>query len=51
MCLKEMSSIKWIQLLVILATCCAEEGEWSEDAEDLSKISKIYSLFDKAIFG
>ncbi|CAH2045584.1 unnamed protein product, partial [Iphiclides podalirius] len=30
-----MSSLKWIQLLVILATCCAEEGEWSEDAEDL----------------
>ncbi|KPJ18124.1 Nephrin [Papilio machaon] len=30
-----MSLIKWIQLVFVLATCCAEEGEWSEDAEDL----------------
>ncbi|XP_068619113.1 kin of IRRE-like protein 2 isoform X2 [Battus philenor] len=30
-----MSLLKWAQLLFILATCCAEEGEWSEDAEDL----------------
>ncbi|KAJ0173701.1 hypothetical protein K1T71_010850 [Dendrolimus kikuchii] len=30
-----MCSVKWMQLLVMLAACWAQEGEWSEDAEDL----------------
>ncbi|XP_045776193.1 hemicentin-1-like [Maniola jurtina] len=30
-----MCSVKWIRLLVMLAACWAQEGEWSEDAEDL----------------
>ncbi|XP_028038629.1 neural cell adhesion molecule 1-like [Bombyx mandarina] len=31
----KMWSVKWIRLLVMLAACWAQEGEWSEDAEDL----------------
>ncbi|XP_013192090.2 hemicentin-1 [Amyelois transitella] len=27
--------VKWIRLIVMLAACWAQEGEWSEDAEDL----------------
>ncbi|XP_041969072.1 nephrin-like [Aricia agestis] len=27
--------VKWATVLVMLAACCAQEGEWSEDAEDL----------------
>ncbi|OWR54783.1 turtle protein A, partial [Danaus plexippus plexippus] len=30
-----MCSMKWLRLLVMLAVCCAQEGEWNEDAEDL----------------
>ncbi|XP_049877452.1 hemicentin-1-like [Pectinophora gossypiella] len=30
-----MWTVKWIRLLVMLAACGAQEGEWSEDAEDL----------------
>ncbi|XP_063627872.1 neural cell adhesion molecule 1-like isoform X1 [Cydia splendana] len=30
-----MCSVKWLRLLVMLAACWAQEGEWSEDAEDL----------------
>lgn len=32
-----MCSVKWIMVLVMLAACWAQEGEWSEDAEDLGK--------------
>ncbi|XP_073950535.1 kin of IRRE-like protein 2 isoform X2 [Choristoneura fumiferana] len=30
-----MCSVKWLRLMVMLAACWAQEGEWSEDAEDL----------------
>ncbi|PZC75507.1 hypothetical protein B5X24_HaOG206048 [Helicoverpa armigera] len=30
-----MCSVMWLRLLVMLAACWAQEGEWSEDAEDL----------------
>ncbi|KAH9636635.1 hypothetical protein HF086_003453 [Spodoptera exigua] len=30
-----MGSVMWLRLLVMLAACWAQEGEWSEDAEDL----------------
>ncbi|XP_045502354.1 hemicentin-1-like [Colias croceus] len=30
-----MCTVKWIRLFVMLAACWAQEGEWSEDAEDL----------------
>ncbi|XP_047509251.1 synaptogenesis protein syg-2-like isoform X1 [Pieris napi] len=30
-----MCTVKWFRLFVVLTTCWAQEGEWSEDAEDL----------------
>ncbi|XP_059053190.1 hemicentin-1-like [Achroia grisella] len=30
-----MWSVKWMRLVVMLTACWAQEGEWSEDAEDL----------------
>lgn len=32
----------WLRLLVMLAACWAQEGEWSEDAEDLGKDMPYY---------
>ncbi|KAG7298039.1 hypothetical protein JYU34_018804 [Plutella xylostella] len=30
-----MCCVKFVRLLLLLAACCAQESEWSEDAEDL----------------
>lgn len=35
-----MCSVKWLRLVVMLAACWAQEGEWSEDAEDLGEFRK-----------
>ncbi|GBP66140.1 hypothetical protein EVAR_51309_1 [Eumeta japonica] len=37
-----MCSVAWARLLLLLAACWAQEGEWSEDAEDLASVTTLF---------
>ncbi|XP_047537000.1 synaptogenesis protein syg-2-like [Vanessa atalanta] len=42
-----MCSVKWIRLFVMLAACWAQEGEWSEDAEDLVSTVEVDAVLGR----
>ncbi|CAK1552237.1 unnamed protein product [Leptosia nina] len=42
-----MCTVKWLCLFVVLATCWAQEGEWSEDAEDLVSTVEVDAVLGR----